>query len=284
MKKIITDFFKNNWVEILIEPPLITILCYFIYGKVFLESWSNFWQATLPWILPAIVVPIGCKWVRRKMHSQYPKLEDWWKRVIFSITGYLSFNLLSCLNFYILIHYPYTTLRPNASHFIWLVVAIVTFVVLATVLYEGITFFGKWKEAIIETDQLEQLNFEGQYRSLQSQLNPHFLFNSFNVLSSLIAENPARAERFVDELSNVYRYLLRASGQETATVCDELRFARSFFHLLETRHEHSIKLDIRVHEAFLNRCLPTHAMQILLENAVKHNETSPEKPLLIEIL
>jgi LytS/YehU family sensor histidine kinase len=156
-------------------------------------------------------------------------------------------------------------------------------VLITATLYEGVTYFDKWKTALSEAEQMEKLNLESQFQSLQSQLNPHFLFNSLNVLSSLITENPRRAEDFVDEVSNVYRYLLRSNEQELASVGEELRFIRSFFHLLKTRHETGISLKISVSANNLNKKIPTLALQILVENAVKHNEVGPEKPLFIEI-
>jgi len=156
-------------------------------------------------------------------------------------------------------------------------------VLITAMLYEGITYFGKWKDALTEAEQVEKLHLESQFQSLQSQLNPHFLFNSLNVLSSLITENPRRAESFVDELSNVYRYLLRSNERELASVGEELRFIRSFFHLLETRHDTGVSMRINVGQENSDKKLPALALQILVENAVKHNEISPEKPLNIEI-
>lgn len=278
-------FFKKNWVEMLIVPPILVGCCYFLYGKTYFDSWGNFWAKTLPWVIYGAIVSSACKWWRRLMHARFQRMEDWWKRLVYSLLGYFSAHavLISCYLF-ISKKMPDWDLIPTEERLYIIMVANFLTLIIITTFYEGITFFEKWRAAVVESEQLEKLNFESQFRSLQSQLNPHFLFNSLNVLSSLIAENPRRAEDFVDELSNVYRYLLRSNEQELATVADEIRFIRSFFHLLQTRHGSAgIELKIDLAPAILPKKLPALVLQVLVENAVKHNETSPEKPLLIEI-
>lgn len=284
MRQLFQSFFKNNWVEFAVVPPTLLGVCYFMYGDPYFSSLGNFLRMTLPWVVFGVLVSSACRWWRQVMHGRFEKLEDWWKRLIFSILGYLSFHfvLISAL-YFLLIELPLFEFGPTQERFYLVVVANFSTLLIITTIYEGITFFEKWKGAIIEAEELEKLSLESQFRSLQSQLNPHFLFNSFNVLSSLISESPARAERFVDELSNVYRYLLRSNEKELATVGEELRFIRSFAHLLETRHDRGISLNIHVLKENMEKKLPTLALQVLVENAVKHNEISPEKPLKIEI-
>lgn len=275
---------QEYWVEFIFVPPFLLLLCYLLYGPPYFQSWRNFLWMTLPWMFTAIVSPILCHWVRHTALSRYRQLDDWPKRVAWSVTGYFFATVgLAKLTYYLLCLFHVGNLAPSQRNFYLLLVIAGMCVLTITTIYEGITYFEKWKGALIETEQLEKLQLETQFQSLQSQLNPHFLFNSLNVLSSLIAENPRKAEDFVDELSNVYRYLLRANEHELATVREELRFIRSFFHLLETRHDRGIQLNIQVDSSLLDRKLPALALQILVENAVKHNEISPEYPLSIEI-
>lgn len=138
-------------------------------------------------------------------------------------------------------------------------------------------------EADLAMQQLEQEKTEVQMRALQSQINPHFLFNSLNTLSSLIDESPQQANDFVDELSSVYRYLLRSNENELTTLNVELTFIHSYFHLLRTRFGNSIGLEVQVDEAYNKAWLPPLTLQLLVENAVKHNAILPEHPLLIRI-
>ena len=124
---------------------------------------------------------------------------------------------------------------------------------------------------------------EMQMRALQAQLSPHFLFNSLNSLSALIADEPTKAERFVDELSSVYRYLLQASDRELTSLCMEMKFINSYYHLLKTRYGQGIRLEIAIDNAYQECLLPPLTLQLLIENAVKHNIVSPTNPLTIKI-
>lgn len=136
-------------------------------------------------------------------------------------------------------------------------------------------------EAELVTEKLQQQMSAMQMMALQTQLNPHFLFNSLNSLSSLIADEPMKAIRFVDEMSSVYRYLLRTNNLALTTLQTELTFIDSYYHLLKTRYGAGIELIKTIDESALTCKLPPLTLQLLLENAVKHNIVSAEKPLVI---
>lgn len=138
-------------------------------------------------------------------------------------------------------------------------------------------------KADLSVQRLEQEKTDVQLRALQSQVNPHFLFNSLNSLSSLIDDDPGRASQFVNELSLVYRYLLRANDQTLTTLSSELDFIQSYYHLLKTRHGNGLDLRISVDEDNQMKLLPPLTLQLLVENAVKHNITSAKQPLTIEV-
>ncbi|CCH57097.1 Sensor protein lytS [Fibrisoma limi BUZ 3] len=138
-------------------------------------------------------------------------------------------------------------------------------------------------EAELAVQRLKQEVSEVQMRVLQAQLNPHFLFNSLNSLSSLISDAPDKAEEFVDELSKVYRYLLRTNEYELTTLETEIDFIHSYYHLLKTRYGQGIELELSVDRKYLNHKLPPLTLQLLVENAVKHNIVSSSRPLTIQI-
>lgn len=138
-------------------------------------------------------------------------------------------------------------------------------------------------EADLTLQRMQQEKTEVQMRALQSQINPHFLFNSLNTLSSLIDESPGQASSFVDELSSVYRYLLRSNETELTPLRIELRFLSSYFHLLQTRHGNTITLETNIDETDKDLLLPPLTLQLLVENAVKHNVVLPERPLRIRL-
>lgn len=103
--------------------------------------------------------------------------------------------------------------------------------------------------------------------SLKARINPHFLFNSLSTLSSLVAEDPKQAERFIEELASVYRYLLRTNDQPLTTLSDELDFIRAYFHLLQMRFGRSIELEVAIDERYYLFLLPPLTLQLLVENA-----------------
>jgi two-component system LytT family sensor kinase len=138
-------------------------------------------------------------------------------------------------------------------------------------------------EADLAMQHMQQEKTEMQIRALQSQINPHFLFNGLNTLSSLIDESPRQAGEFVDELSKVYRYVLRSNDTELTTLDVELRFILSYFHLLKTRFGRSINLEVAIDDLYNNALLPPLTLQLLVENAVKHNNVLAKQPLVIRI-
>lgn len=152
--------------------------------------------------------------------------------------------------------------------------------------------YTRWHQNQTEKEQLRQLTMQQQVDALKGQINPHFLFNSLNSISSLIADEPQRAEAFVDEMAKVYRYLLQTNRRtndgpdgsgDLTTLSTELGFIQSYFHLLKTRHGSGIQLTVMVNDADLARRLPPLTLQMLVENAVKHNVIHASKPLFIEI-
>ncbi|MCW1963748.1 2TM domain-containing protein [Chryseobacterium viscerum] len=122
-----------------------------------------------------------------------------------------------------------------------------------------------------------------QFESLKNQLDPHFLFNSLNVLSSLIDENPRQAQKFTASMSKIYRYVLEQKDKELVTVEDEIEFARTYCDLLKTRFEDSVDFTFDVAEEDYQKYVVPLALQLLLENCIKHNFATSSKPLVIRI-
>ncbi len=133
-----------------------------------------------------------------------------------------------------------------------------------------------------QIEKLEYENLQTQLDLLKSQINPHFLFNSLNTLSELVMDNP-QAEAFVDKLASVYRYLLQSNLDILCPLENELKFIKAYFHLLETRHGKSIRMEFSIGPEFLKWQLPPLTLQLLVENAVKHNAVSEASPLVIRL-
>jgi two-component system LytT family sensor kinase len=155
--------------------------------------------------------------------------------------------------------------------------------VFVSVVQEGLYSFEKWKMTLIETEQLKKEYMQSQLLGLRSQVSPHFLFNSLNSLSSLISDQPEEAETFLNEMSKVYRYLLRSNEEQTVDVERELEFLRSYYHQLKTRYGSAVELNVNVASTYRRKLLPPLTMQLLLDNIFKINMISKQKPLKIDI-
>lgn len=122
-----------------------------------------------------------------------------------------------------------------------------------------------------------------QFETLKNQLDPHFLFNSLNVLSSLIDENPKQAQKFTASMSKIYRYVLEQKDKELVTVEDEMEFAKTYCELLKTRFENSVDFIFDVQKEDYRRYVVPLSLQLLLENCIKHNFATSSKPLVIKV-
>jgi sensor histidine kinase YesM len=150
-------------------------------------------------------------------------------------------------------------------------------------LWEVIYLVDKYKESAYEKELLERMQLLQEFENLKQKVNPHFLFNSFNTLLALIHEDKVQAEIFLDELSKVYRYLLRTNENGMSTLQQETDFIQSYSNLLKTRHGEGFQLRMQIDPAFNCYELPALCLQMLVENAVKHNIISKQKPVVVTI-
>ncbi len=147
----------------------------------------------------------------------------------------------------------------------------------------GFYIYKAYQEQKVREQKIIAGNASARFESLKNQIDPHFLFNSLNVLSSLIEENPEQAQKFTTSLSKVYRYVLEQKDKELVPVAEELAFARTYMALLRMRFENSVTFEIEDAEIDPEARVVPLSLQLLLENAVKHNVASPERPLAIKI-
>lgn len=144
-------------------------------------------------------------------------------------------------------------------------------------------YYKNYQENRIKQQQIIAGNASAKFETLKNQIDPHFLFNSLNVLSSLIEENPENAQRFTTALSKVYRYVLEQKDKELVTVEEEIAFARTYMNLLKMRFENSIFYELPQQVSNPEARVVPLSLQLLLENTVKHNIVSQQKPLHIRI-
>lgn len=139
------------------------------------------------------------------------------------------------------------------------------------------------KELESYTQQLEKENILAQYETLKNQVNPHFLFNSLNALGSLIKKQPLEAYKFTKEFAKIYRVVLELKEHSLIHLSEELDFIRSYIFLQKIRFSENLSIDINIPSQYLDHYLPPFSLQLVIENAIKHNIISEEHPLHIEI-
>jgi LytS/YehU family sensor histidine kinase len=157
---------------------------------------------------------------------------------------------------------------------------IITFAI--SLFVNAASFFKNWKQAALDAERLKKAHIESQYETLKNQVNPHFLFNSLNALTNLVYEDQDQAAKFIRELSKVYRYVLDTRAQELVTLQTEIDFANSFIFLQKIRFDEKLQITIDI-TGSEQKFVPPMVVQMLLENAIKHNIISQDDPLHITI-
>ena len=153
--------------------------------------------------------------------------------------------------------------------------------IIISLFLHGREFLINWKQTTIVAERLKRENISAQYETFKSQVNPHFLFNSFNVLSNLVYEDQDKAVKFIKQLSDVYRYVLDTRNKEVVPLSEELKFLNAYIFLQQIRFENKLKIENELKD--INATVAPLALQMLMENAIKHNEVSHDNPLTIRM-
>lgn len=155
--------------------------------------------------------------------------------------------------------------------------------IMVIAVYESIFFMHQLRQSVEETEKLKREGLKAQLNALRTQVNPHFLFNNLNTLCSIIPENPKQATEFVQQMSKVYRHILEVRDEKSIPLKEELDVMRAYAFLLQTRFGDNLDVRINVPPDKLEKKVVPLSLQILMENAIKHNIVSSDKPLRIEV-
>jgi LytS/YehU family sensor histidine kinase len=228
----------------------------------------------------------GIGFIVAKADKHFPWLDAPFSRLVFDVlvvvayTFIVSFCLATVFSIYIWDYFKLEEVGWGA-----IVNSTITPIIIAlsiTLILTSRSFLMEWRQAAIDAEQMHNERLAWQYQSLKDQLNPHFLFNSLNVLSNLVYEDADQANAFIEKLSKIYRYVLDVQYEELVGLDQELAFAKNYLELQELRFGSKISYVINVNES-VKYALPPLTLQLLLENAIKHNAATKDKPLLISI-
>ena len=251
------------------------------------QSFNSHWQLKASFaytILLAFLIWEGNRYLLFTLRSYF----NWFNKPVRKIT-----SLLLAISFYTI---PLSMLMLTGWYHIfaegivdwdkiYLSTSIIMIcVVFVTHVYETVFLVKESENEIIKNAQLERAKAEAQLEALKNQIDPHFIFNSLNTLSHLIDANPSKARKFNDTLAEVYRYILQNKSRDLVLLKEELSFVVNYFSLLKIRFEDAVRLEIDVAEESMETyAVPPISIQILVENAMKHNEFSEKKPVSITI-
>jgi two-component system, LytTR family, sensor kinase len=246
--------------------PVVFMGCRF--NKVPLLTWEKY-AATL---FITTVIWLGNRYVMIYSRKKYPLFNDVRKRLIFQSLIMLVFTITANVLLGQLTDSVYAK-DGGVRDFTIMIIAI----------YESIYFMHELRHSVEETENLKRENLSAQLNALRTQVNPHFLFNNLNTLSSLIPENPNHAVDFVQQLSKVYRHILEVKDEKCILLKDELDVLNAYTFLLKTRFDKNLDVNINIPVEKMQKKIVPLSLQILMENAIKHNIVSAEKPLQINV-
>jgi two-component system, LytTR family, sensor kinase len=243
------------------------------------------WDKFITTLVITTVLWIGSRFIMIYSRRKYPLFKDVRRRLIFQSVTLFVFtvifnNLLGYLADDVLFkdgeHFRSDMLIHTNSAAIFCTIMIIA-------IYESIYFMHELRHSVEETENLKRENLSAQLNALRTQVNPHFLFNNLNTLSSLIPENPKHAVDFVQQLSKVYRHILEVKDEKCISLKDELDVLNAYTFLLKTRFDKNLDVNINIPAEKMQKKIVPLSLQILMENAIKHNIVSAEKPLQINV-
>lgn len=237
------------------------------------------------WALAICVTQwLGHSYIFHRLDKRISWIE---KPVTRAILGLIALIIYSAIAFYVIQFLFFYLVQGRLPDVTWrwmlgYVIYPVGISFVITLVFTAIAFFNAWKSSVLNAEKLKTEMMAYKYETLRNQINPHFLFNSFNVLSDLVYEDQDAAVKFIQKLSQLFRYVLESREKELVPLKEEIDFVDSFAYLLQARFDEKLKIS-REFEPAPNEMIVPVSIQMLIENAVKHNEVSAVYPLEISI-
>ncbi|MEI7504248.1 MAG: histidine kinase [Paludibacter sp.] len=272
----------SNWYYMHLLIVVVSLLIGYLFALVMKLDFSLV-NVLLRSIFSTAIIWGGCVSIVTYSWHKYPWESMPIKHIIIEVL-----LILLLLTLYIVVGAFFICYKDKSSigtavqvHTIEIVFTIlITFLI--TTIHEAVFFYQQWKLNFSKSISLEKDNLEAKYNTLKAQVNPHFLFNSLNSLMSLLDNNP-KAEKYVQDLSEYLRYVLLSNSKEEVSLQEELENLEKFFHLQKLRFDENLKVDINIQPSSLPLHIPPLALQMLVDNCIKHNIISTKNPLYIKI-
>lgn len=229
---------------------------------------------------------VGNRYIMIHSRTKYPQFTDVRKRLWYQSALMLLFTLAANISLGQLADKVFR--RDNVTLTLADIIihsnsAAIFCTIMIIAIYESIYFMNELRKSVEEKEMLKRESLNAQLDALRTQVNPHFLFNNLNTLASVIPENQEQAVQFVQQLSKVYRHILEVQDQQSIPLKDELDVLKAYAFLLKTRFGDNLGITINVPEEKLKKKIVPLSLQILMENAIKHNIVSSDKPLKVDV-
>ncbi len=267
----------------LIGIPLVSVVFMFLYNDDPLDSPAVVVQEFLISFTFTFTLWEGNRAIVMNMRRWYPQNEQTARRLMLQIPIAILFTAATSLFIYELFGWFGVVICDSMSQKIVSAAVNLIPTLLILSIYESAYFFEEWKQNFQRSEALAKENIRSQFEALKSQLDPHFLFNSLNTLAALIDDENEPAQIYLEQLSDVYRYVLVSQQKETVPLHEELAFVDAYVSLNKMRFRDNLIVLNELPEEAMLRPVPPLSIQILVENAIKHNVVSRDKPLTLRL-
>jgi len=277
----------NDGLLMIIGIPLLSFIIPIVFfGCRFNRPPLMSWDKYLTTLFITAVIWIGNRYIMVYSRGKYPLFNEVRKRLIFQsaimfVFTVIADNFLGTLSNSIFGQHK--DMPSNTDVLIHSNSAAIFCTIMIIAIYESIYFMHQLRYSVEETEKLKREGLKAELNALKTQVNPHFLFNNLNTLVSVIPENPKLAVDFVQQLSKLYRHILEVKDEQSILLQDELDVLKAYAFLLQTRFGNNLDVIINVPTERLKKRIVPLSLQILMENAIKHNIVSSDKPLKIEV-
>jgi hypothetical protein len=261
-----------------------SILVLFAASWFFFEPGPIFYFTTGWLIVIALLLWFGNRQLTLRLDRTLPwsRYGNW--RFFIQLLLGLAYLLLLVNGIYYAIKVFLTDDPPTREQFTVMNVWGAAIFIPAFSLYFSLHFLRHWRESELEVAKSQKESMRSQLDSLKNHLDPHFLFNNLNILSSLIDKDSAISKRFIEKFAEVYRALLNTKSDDLIPVYEELSFIESYMYLIHIRFENHIRFIVNLESNARSKMIPPLTLQMLIENAIKHNLITDARPLTIEVL
>lgn len=274
--------FSDRWV-IMIGIPLVGILMPLLVGVALEFDFYRIFLNVIIGFVNTVALWTGCRYILMQLWIKMPWQRYPYRHLVVEIVLITAYTFLVTGVLW-LVFSRFTTSCFKDADFLNVFTASAIISLIISFVHEGLYFFHQWKYSLVRSETLEKEYYVSQLETLKSQVNPHFLFNSLNTLIGLIEENREKAIGYVQKLSDFYRTIIQLRNQPLISVNEEKALILNYYDIQQQRYGRNLELNIQIADSSLAGSVPPLTLQILVENAIKHNVIATGRPLRIDIV